>query len=73
MTNTVDDEDIQSAIESAFQRAVLIDETKIDVSVNNGVVTLTGEVMNYAIKRDVLDIAMYTVGVISVIDELEIE
>ena len=66
------DEDIRNDIVSAFNRSVLIQEGEIDVSVNNGIVTLQGSVPNYAVKREATNVAMYTAGVLEVIDDLVI-
>jgi osmotically-inducible protein OsmY len=73
LTKTAMDVDIQQDIKNAYRRSILIDEDKIIVGVNNGIVRLTGSVANYPIKKEALDIAMYTAGVIDVIDELTIE
>lgn len=70
LTGTFIDADIETDIENAFRRSILIDETKVDVKVVNGVATLTGTVESYNAKRVALDIAAYTAGVTDVIDEL---
>ncbi|MFP4060040.1 MAG: BON domain-containing protein [Bacteroidota bacterium] len=67
------DIDIETDIRNAYRRSVLIDEKKINVNAKNGVVTLSGSVITYPVKREALDIAYYTTGVIDVIDDLRIE
>ncbi len=66
------DMDIEKDIRKAFRRSVMIEEDKIDVTVNNGTAILTGVVPFYAMKREILDIAMFTAGVIDVRDEITI-
>ncbi len=73
LTKSIIDIDIENDIKEAYRRSILIDETKIEVSVTNGVVTLTGSVESYPIKREALDIAIYTTGVVEVNDQLYIE
>ncbi len=70
LTGTFIDAEIETDIENAFRRSLLIDEEKIDVTVVNGLATLTGTVNSYQVKRIALDIASYTAGVTDVIDEL---
>jgi len=66
------DMDIERDIKSTYERSTLVDEDKINVSVNEGVVHLSGVVSNQLIKQEVYDIAMYTAGVRDVIDEITI-
>ena len=73
LTGTFIDADIETDIENAFRRSNLIDEDKVTVDVTNGVVTLTGFVNTYQIKRVALDIAAYTAGVSDVIDDLTVQ
>ena len=49
-----------------------IDDKKINVSVKNGVVNLTGIVRNHFTKRQAYNIAMYTTGVVDVVDDIVI-
>jgi len=72
LTRTTMDVDIQDDIKKAYRRSILIDEEKIGVSVKHGVLRLTGNVANYPIKREALDIAKNTAGVMDLIDELTI-
>ena len=66
------DMDIENDIRKTYQRSALIDEEKIQVEVKDGFVHLTGSVSNYLIKKQAHDIAMYTAGVMDVIDEITI-
>ncbi|MBI2864961.1 MAG: BON domain-containing protein [Chloroflexi bacterium] len=67
------DADIERGVNAALLRDVLVDETKVDVRVINGVVTLTGTVDNFAAKRAVEDMAWATHGVVDVLDHITIE
>lgn len=67
------DADIERSINAALLRDVLIDETKIDVRVTNGVVRLTGTVDDFAAKRAVAEIAWSTHGVVDVMDHVVIK
>lgn len=66
------DADIKKDIENAYRRNMLIDEVKIAVSVVNGIARLSGTVSNYLIKNEVFNIAIYTRGVLNVVDEVTI-
>ena len=70
---SVIDKEIQNDIETAYERSGIVDESKIDVDVKNGVVHLTGTAANRVIKNEVFATALYTTGVIDVIDEVTIE
>ncbi len=63
------DYDIENEIKSAYSRSALVDETIVQVSVNGGHVHLSGIVPFYAMKKEILDIANKTSGVMDVIDE----
>lgn len=69
---TIIDMDIENDIKNAYKRSSLIDEDRIYVDVNAGVVHLSGVVSNYLIKNEAYDIAMYTAGVTDVVDDLTI-
>jgi osmotically-inducible protein OsmY len=71
-TRNIIDMDIEKDIRNTYRRSGLIDEHKIKVSVNNGVVHLSGVVSNQLIKQQAHDVAMYTAGVVDVVDELTI-
>ena len=66
------DSEVEIGIKNAFRRNMLIDENRIHVSVTNGIARLTGNVANYLIKKEALEIIIHTKGVIDVIDEITI-
>ena len=66
------DVDIENDIIAAYKRSGLIDETKINVSVTDGIVHLTGTTSNYLEKAQAYNIAMFTSGVIDVINDITI-
>jgi osmotically-inducible protein OsmY len=72
IAQSVLDADIENDIRNALSRNILVDEDKLEVSVTDGVVKLTGVVANYLIKKEAYNIAMYSRGVIDVIDEISI-
>ena len=67
------DSKIEEDIKNAFKRTYLIDEEDISVKVKDGVVHLRGSVPNYLIKIQAHNIAVYTSGVVDVVDELIIK
>jgi len=67
------DEDVRREILAAVERNTSIDVHRLNVDVNNGVVTLTGTVEDYAAFRAVEDAARYTSGVLEVTNNLTIE
>lgn len=67
------DINIKSDIESAFERTNLINEDNIDVSVDTGMVTLEGAVSNFFVKTQAHNIAIYTSGVVDVVDKLTVK
>ncbi len=67
------DINIKNDIDSAFERTNLIDEENIDVSVDTGMVTLEGAVSNFFVKTQAHNIAMYTAGVVDVVDKLTVK
>lgn len=73
LSRTVIDLEIEKDIQKAFERSAIIDEDKIKVDVNKGTVHLTGAVTNFPIKKEAIDIATYTKGVINVIGDITIE
>lgn len=73
LTKSIVDIDIENDIKSAYRRSFFIDENRITVMVNNGTVTLRGTVPTYPVKKEALDIAKYTSGVVDIIDEITIE
>lgn len=72
LAKSIVDIDVENDIIDAYRRSGLIDEEKINVNVNDGIVHLTGIVPNYLIKRQAYNLAMYTAGVIDVIDDITI-
>lgn len=66
------DVNIENELKNAYQRNILIDEDRINVSVANGIAHLTGNVTNYLIKKEAINIAMHTKGVLDVVDEITI-
>jgi osmotically-inducible protein OsmY len=73
LTNKIIDKDIENDIKRAFKRNILIDEKEIRVKSENGTVQLSGSVKNYLEKLEAIDIAIYTKGVVDVVDKLLIE
>lgn len=73
LSRTVNDLEIEKDIKETFKRNNLINEDKIDVSVNRGTVHLTGSVVNYPIKNEAISIATYTKGVLNVVGDITIE
>ncbi|MFW5793674.1 MAG: BON domain-containing protein [Bacteroidota bacterium] len=67
------DIDIENDIKRAFKRNFLIDADKINVNVNNGVAHLTGAVPSYSMKIEAFDTAMFTAGVVDVINDITVE
>lgn len=68
----VTDEDIRDDILDTLDRHTLIDTSRVNVPVSNGIVTLTGSADNYHDFRTVEQIAQFTNGVIDVRNELVI-
>lgn len=64
------DEDIKQDIKNAYTRSILVDESRIDVEVNNGIVYLTGNVANSLIKDEAHEIALNTGGAKDVVDDI---
>ena len=64
------DENIKDEISRAFQRTYLIDEEKIQVEVDKGIVKLTGKVPNFLVKLQARNMAIQTRGVKEVLDSL---
>lgn len=66
------DDEIQRDILATLARNTFIDASRIDVSVENGVVTLSGLVQNHLARGTALDIAHNTNGVVDVADDLQV-
>lgn len=71
MSGSTNDEELASEVKSALQWDSYVDAGKIDVSVQNGVVTLKGAVSNPREKRAAGDDAWDTLGVVDVHNDLE--
>lgn len=69
---TQTDAEIRRAVQGALIRNSLVDRDDITVFVENGRVTLSGEVSNWIEQQEALDAAQFTAGVTSVVDDLEI-
>ena len=69
----IEDSSIATAIDGELWEAKGVDANDIDVSVNQGVVTLTGEVDNILSKERALRIARMTKGVRSVVNQLSVD
>ncbi len=67
------DQEIEKDIKKAYERSSFINEKKIDVFVKNGVVHLTGTAENTLIKKEAFNKALYTTGVVDVIDDVTVE
>lgn len=64
------DESIARDVVSALDRKAWVDATKIDVEVNNGIVSLSGTVPDWASYRSAMDAAEFTAGIRDVEDNL---
>ncbi len=64
--------DVQESIKKAFKRNAALDADYLDVSTNNGTVTVTGTVRSWAEHDEVLDAAWAAPGVTSVRDDMTI-
>ena len=67
------DRDIEQDIKRAFDRSILIDEHNIVVNVKNSIVELSGSVANIAVKKEAYNTALYTAGVLDVVDNLTVQ
>jgi osmotically-inducible protein OsmY len=72
-TRSYSDKTIAASIISALERNVSIDVTDVDVSVENGTVTLSGSVQNGNALVGAYKTAQYTAGVKDVVSNLSIE
>jgi osmotically-inducible protein OsmY len=70
-TRTVADEVLAEEITSALARNVLIDEDRVDVRVENGVVTLTGTVASWMEVDTVEEIVSATPGALEIRNQLD--
>ncbi len=66
------DEAIARDIEAALGRNINVNVEDVTVEVENGVVTLTGTVPTWAAWRAAYNTAIYTSGVVDIVDQLVI-
>ena len=66
------DEDIRKEIEMAFVWDSWVSYDEVNIEVNHGVVTLTGEVSSFVAKRSAGDDAWDTAGVADVINNIRV-
>jgi len=71
-TKIPEDEEIARSIENALELNTLVEAEDVNVVVENGRVTLTGFVPNWSAWRAAHNTAIYTKGVIRVVDGLAI-
>jgi osmotically-inducible protein OsmY len=69
-THNILDESIAHSIAQAFERNGSIDTESILLTVENGIVTLSGIVPNWAARQAAYETALYTEGVIDIKDKL---
>ncbi|MFW5708199.1 MAG: BON domain-containing protein [Bacteroidota bacterium] len=69
LEKTYEDTEIENDIKQAFKRNILIDESRINVSVKSGIAHLTGILPLFSMKEEAFDTAMLTAGVMDVVDE----
>ena len=67
------DKDIAQEIVDTIEPRKLVSVDDVDVKVQNGIVVLKGEVPTYSAYTAALDSARYTLGVVDVKNELQIE
>lgn len=67
------DEYIGQDLRRVLERSALVDEDKIYVEVENGVVHLTGSVVSEPVLNDINEKALYTNGVVDVVNEITIQ
>jgi osmotically-inducible protein OsmY len=72
-TESIEDERIAEDVIAAMDRHVLVNPQEVNVRVNDGVVTLTGTVPSWRVKTAAHDAALYTYGVIDIVDELDVQ
>jgi len=65
-------QDVKKKIEHALHRHADIEASKVGLSVQDGIVTLSGEVDSFAEKDEIVDAAWSALGVSRVIDNLSI-
>lgn len=66
-------EKLQKDIQEAIKWEPLLHAAEIGVIIHNGIVTLTGTVDSYAKKRQAEDAAKNVIGVLALVDDLEVK
>lgn len=69
----VTDESIADTIISRLKRSAFVNASNVNVTVQNGIVSVSGKVDDWSAYKIALDSARYTMGVIDVIDKLRIK
>jgi osmotically-inducible protein OsmY len=72
-TKKVTDERIAEEIKAAFDRNVAVEAESVSISVENGIVTLSGTVKNWGERTAAFFTALYTKGVVHVDDRLSVK
>jgi osmotically-inducible protein OsmY len=72
-TESIKDERIAEDVIAAMDRHVSIQPQDVNVRVTDGIVTLNGTVSSWRAKTAAYDAALYTYGVIEVIDEINVK
>jgi osmotically-inducible protein OsmY len=72
LTSEVGDQEIANQVMSALGRIAIIDAEKVDVVVEEGTVTMTGEVSSPLARRVANQAALYTAGVKGINDNLRV-
>jgi osmotically-inducible protein OsmY len=67
------DTEIANDVKRAFERNPLIDTDKIFTEVTTGIIHLSGSVANDVIRKEIHDIALYTDGIVDIVNEITIE
>lgn len=69
-TQAYEDEQLAREIINALDRNIIVNVDEINVSVEQGIVYLTGTVTSWAAKRAAYDAARYTQGVKEVVNQI---
>jgi osmotically-inducible protein OsmY len=72
-TKSFIDKEIAGDIISALERNYSVDAEKIDVLVEDGIVTLSGDVNDWRAYDAAMNTASFTAGIIDIVDHLEIK
>lgn len=71
-SDSIEDRKIAEDVIDALDRNINLDIDMVDVSVDNGVVTLSGEVTGWFEKAEVYNSALYTKGVKEIDDQISV-